>query len=77
MRKYSTNVRRKLDVRTRLEGVMAAVRLGVLEFDDDGRETDGSLNPWVSSLILPHPECKTVRPVVRWRSGLDRVFRKG
>ena len=42
VRNYSTNLRRKLDVRSSLEAVMAAMRLGVLKFDDDGRETDRS-----------------------------------
>ena len=42
VRNHSTNLRRKLDVKSSLEAVMAAVRLGVLKFDDDGRETDGS-----------------------------------
>ena len=34
------NVRRKLDVKSRLEAVIAAVRMGVLTFDEDRRETD-------------------------------------
>ena len=42
VRNHSTNLRRKLDVRSSLEAVMAAVRLGVLTFDEDRRETDGS-----------------------------------
>ena len=36
MRNHSTNLRRKLDVRSSLGAVMAAVRLGVLTFDDAG-----------------------------------------
>ena len=36
VRDYSTNLRRKLDVRSSLGAVMAAVRLGVLTFDDAG-----------------------------------------
>ena len=42
VRNHSTNLRRKLDVTSSLEAVMAGVRMGVLKFDDDGRETDGS-----------------------------------
>ena len=42
VRNHSTNLRRKLDVRSSLEAVMAAVRLGLLTLDDDGRETEGS-----------------------------------
>ena len=42
VRNHSTNLRRKLDVRSSLEAVMAAVRMGVLRFDDERRETDGS-----------------------------------
>ena len=42
VRNHSTNLRRKLDVRSNLEAVMAAVRLGVLTFDEDGRGTVGS-----------------------------------
>ena len=41
IRNHSTNLRRKLDVRSRLEAVIVAVRLGVLTFDEDRRETDG------------------------------------
>ena len=37
VRNHSTNLRRKLNVRSSLEAVMAAVRMGVLTFDDDGR----------------------------------------
>ena len=36
VRNRSTNLRRKLDVRSSLGAVMAAVRLGVLTFDDAG-----------------------------------------
>ena len=42
VRNHSTNLRRKLDVRSSLEAVMAAMRLGVLTFGEDRRETDGS-----------------------------------
>ena len=42
VRNHSTNLRRKLDVNSSLEAMMAAVRLGVLKFDEGGRETDGS-----------------------------------
>ena len=42
VRNHSTNLRRKLDVRSSLEAVMAAMRLGVLTFGEDPRETDGS-----------------------------------
>ena len=42
VRNHSTNLRRKLDVRSSLEAVMAAVRLGLLTFDGDRPETDGS-----------------------------------
>ena len=42
MRNHSTNFRRKLDVGSSLEAVMVAVRLGVLTFGEDRRETDGS-----------------------------------
>ena len=42
VRTHSTNLRRKLDVKTRLEAVIAAVRMGVLTFDDERRETGGS-----------------------------------
>ena len=41
VRNHSTNLRRKLDVRSWLEAVIAAVRMGVLTFDKDQRETDG------------------------------------
>ena len=37
MRNHSTNLRRKLDVTSSLEAVMAAVRMGVLTFDDERR----------------------------------------
>ena len=37
---HSTNLCRKLDVRLSLEAVMAAMRLGVLTFEEDPRETD-------------------------------------
>ena len=39
---HSTNLRRKLDVRSRLEAVIAAVRMGVLTFDDERRDAGGS-----------------------------------
>ena len=39
MRNHSTNLRRKLYVRSSLEAVMAAVRLGVLTFDEHRRGT--------------------------------------
>ena len=39
---HSTNLRRKLDVRSRLEAVIAAVRMGVLTFDEERRGTGGS-----------------------------------
>ena len=42
VRNHSTNLRRKLDVRSSLEAVMAAIRLGVLTFGEDRPETDGS-----------------------------------
>ena len=42
VRNHSTNLRRKLDVRSSLEAVMAAVRLGLLTFDGGRPETDGS-----------------------------------
>ena len=42
VRNHSTNLHRKLDVRSSLEAVMAAVRLGLLTFDEDGRGTGGS-----------------------------------
>ena len=42
VRNHSTNLRRKLDVSSSLEAVMAAVRMGVLRFDGDERQTDGS-----------------------------------
>ena len=42
VRNHSTNLRRKLDVRSSLEAVMAAVRLGVLTFYEGRRETDAS-----------------------------------
>ena len=41
VRNHSTNLRRKLDVRSSLEAVMAAMHLGVLTFGEDRRETDG------------------------------------
>ena len=37
VRNHSTNLRRKLDVTSSLEAVMAAVRMGVLTFDDERR----------------------------------------
>ena len=42
MRNHSTNLRRKLDVRSSLEAVITAVRLGVLTLDEDRRETNVS-----------------------------------
>ena len=42
MRNHSTNLRRKLDVGSSLEAVMAAVRLGLLTFDEERHEPDGS-----------------------------------
>ena len=42
VRNHSTNLRRKLDVRSSLEAVMAAVRLGLLTFDEERHEPDGS-----------------------------------
>ena len=36
VRNYSTNLRRKPDVRSSLETVMVAVRMGILTFDDGG-----------------------------------------
>ena len=42
VRNHSTNLRRKLDVRSSLEAVMAAVRMGVSTFGEDRPETDGS-----------------------------------
>ena len=39
VRNNSTNLLRKLYVRSSLEAVMAAVRMGVLTFDEDRRET--------------------------------------
>ena len=41
VRTHSTNLRRKLDLMTRLEAVIAAVRMGVLTFDDERREPAG------------------------------------
>ena len=42
VRNRSTNLRRKLDVRSRLEAVIVAVRLGVLALGDEpGGEVDG------------------------------------
>ena len=40
VRNHSTNLRRKLDVRSSLEAVMAAVRMGVLRFEEERRGTD-------------------------------------
>ena len=42
VRNHSTNLRRMLDVRSRLEAVIAAVRMGVLTFDDGRRGGGGS-----------------------------------
>ena len=42
VRNHSTNLRRKLNVRSSLEAVIAAVRLGVLTLDEDRRETNVS-----------------------------------
>ena len=42
VRNHSTNLRRKLNVRSRLEAVIAAVRMGVLTFDDGRRGAGGS-----------------------------------
>ena len=42
VRNHSTNLRRKLGVKTRLEAVIAAVRMGVLTFVDERRDTGGS-----------------------------------
>ena len=41
VRNHGTNLRRKLDVRSRLEAVVVAVRMGVLTFDDERRGTGG------------------------------------
>ena len=42
VRNHSTNLRRKLDVRSSLEAVIVAVRLGVLALGDEpGGEVDG------------------------------------
>ena len=38
VRNHSTNLRRKLDVRSSLEAVMVAVRMGVLTFDGERRD---------------------------------------
>ena len=40
VRNHSTDLRRKLDVRSSLEAVMAAVRMGVLTFDFDNERRD-------------------------------------
>ena len=40
VRNHSTNLRRKLDVRSSLEAVMAAVWMGVLRFEEGRRGTD-------------------------------------
>ena len=40
VRNHSTNLRRKLDVGSSLEAVMAAVRMGVLRFEEERRGTD-------------------------------------
>ena len=42
VRNHSTNLRRKLDVRSSLEAVMTAVRLGVLTFDGVDQEVGAS-----------------------------------
>ena len=42
VRNHSTNLRRKLDVRSSLEAVMAAVRLGVLTFGEERQENGES-----------------------------------
>ena len=42
LRNHSTNLRRKVDVRSCLEAVMVAVRLGVLTFDNSRPETRGA-----------------------------------
>ena len=42
VRNHSTNLRRKLDVRASLEAVMAAVWMGVLNFDNERRDAGGS-----------------------------------
>ena len=42
IRNHSTNLRRKLDVRSSLEAVMAAVRMGVLTLEEDRWGTDTS-----------------------------------
>ena len=45
VRNHSTNLRRKLDVRSSLGAVMAAVRLGVLKFDE-GRRVVSLTGSW-------------------------------
>ena len=40
VRNHSTNLRRKLGVGSSLEAVMAAVRMGVLRFEEERRGTD-------------------------------------
>ena len=40
VRNHSTNLRRKLDVGSSLEAVMAAVRMGVLRFEEERQGTD-------------------------------------
>ena len=37
VRNHATTLRRKLDVKSRLEAVIAAVRMGVFTFDDERR----------------------------------------
>ena len=42
VRNHSTNLRRKLDVTSSLEAVMAALRMGLLTFDDVQRDLGDS-----------------------------------
>ena len=53
MRNHSTNLRRKLDVRSSLAALIAAVRLGVLTLDEDRREIQRILK---SLGFVQHPD---------------------
>ena len=58
---HSTNLRRKLDVRSSLEAVIAAVRLGVLTLDEDRRGNQRILK---SLGFVQHPDAKPAAPLV-------------
>ena len=59
VRNHSTNLRRKLDVRSSLEAVIAAVRLGGV---DAGRGSAGNQRILKSWGFVQHPDAKSAAP---------------